>query len=107
VPRSQRFYELVAPFAGFGLERTTAGRAHFAGARGSFSVVADTPSEHVHVAFPASDDATVDAFHRAATRAGHRDNGPPGERRVQHEGYYAAFVLDPDGNNVELVNHNG
>ena len=37
---------------------------------------------------------------------GCRDNGPPGERPVYHDGYYAAFVLDPDGNNVEVVNHN-
>jgi hypothetical protein len=48
----------------------------------------------------------VDAFHRAATNAGYRDNGPPGERTVYHAGYYGAFILDPDGNNVEVVNHN-
>jgi catechol 2,3-dioxygenase-like lactoylglutathione lyase family enzyme len=48
----------------------------------------------------------VDAFHRAATDAGYRDNGRPGERPIYHSGYYAAYVLDPDGNNVELVNHN-
>jgi len=42
----------------------------------------------------------------AATAAGCRDNGAPGERAVYHAGYYAAFVLDPDGNNVEVVNHN-
>jgi catechol 2,3-dioxygenase-like lactoylglutathione lyase family enzyme len=65
-----------------------------------------TPTEHVHMAFGASDDATVDAFHQAATEAGYHDNGPPGERAVYHPGYYGAFVLDPDGNNVEVVNHN-
>ena len=48
----------------------------------------------------------MDAFHGAITGAGFRDNGPPGERPVYHEGYYGAFVLDPDGNNIELVNHN-
>ena len=53
-----------------------------------------------------SDDATVDAFHREAVEAGYRDNGAPGERPVYHPGHYGAFVLDPDGNNVELVNHN-
>jgi catechol 2,3-dioxygenase-like lactoylglutathione lyase family enzyme len=58
------------------------------------------------MAFPAHDDATVDAFHRAATQAGYPDNGPPGERRRYHPGYYAAYVLDPDGNNIEVVNHN-
>ena len=45
-------------------------------------------------------------FHREATAAGYRDNGPPGERSVYHPGYYGAFVLDPDGNNIEVVNHN-
>ena len=60
----------------------------------------------MHLAFPAGDDATVDAFHRAAVAAGYRDNGAPGERPEYHTGYYAAFVLDPDGNNVEVVSHN-
>jgi catechol 2,3-dioxygenase-like lactoylglutathione lyase family enzyme len=48
----------------------------------------------------------VNEFHRAALEAGYRDNGTPGERSVYHAGYYSAYVLDPDGNNVELVNHN-
>ena len=57
-----------------------------------------------HLAFQARDRATVDAFHRAALAAGGRDNGAPGERDY-HPGYYAAFVLDPDGNNIEAVFH--
>jgi hypothetical protein len=57
------------------------------------------------MAFPAADDASVHAFHAAATQAGYRDNGAPGERAIYHPGYYAAFVCDPDGNNVEVVNH--
>jgi catechol 2,3-dioxygenase-like lactoylglutathione lyase family enzyme len=48
----------------------------------------------------------VRAFHAAALAAGHEDNGGPGERAVYHAGYYGAFVLDPDGHNVEVVNHN-
>ena len=60
----------------------------------------------MHIAFLAMDVATVDAFHAAALDAGGTDNGPPGRRPQYHERYYAAFVLDPDGNNVELVNHN-
>jgi hypothetical protein len=48
----------------------------------------------------------VEAFHRTALAAGYRDNGPPGERSVYHPGYYGAFVLDSDGNNIEVVNHN-
>jgi catechol 2,3-dioxygenase-like lactoylglutathione lyase family enzyme len=105
---AKRFYETIAPQSGFGLRSEPPGRAHFAGESGSFAVVVDERpvTRHVHVAFPAADDATVDEFHRAATEAGYRDNGPPAERRIYHEGYYAAYVLDPDGNNVEVVNHN-
>ncbi|QCU72803.1 VOC family protein [Luteimonas yindakuii] len=57
-----------------------------------------------HFAFQARDRAAVDAFHRAALAAGGSDNGAPGERPY-HPGYYAAFVLDPDGNNIEAVHH--
>jgi catechol 2,3-dioxygenase-like lactoylglutathione lyase family enzyme len=106
VGAAKRFYEVVAPYAGFRLRRETPERAQFVGESGSFSVVAGSPTEHVHLAFPTRDDAAVDAFHRAVIDAGYRDNGPPGERAVYHPGYYGAFVLDPDGNNVELVNHN-
>jgi catechol 2,3-dioxygenase-like lactoylglutathione lyase family enzyme len=58
----------------------------------------------IHLAFQAPDRTTVDRFHPAAVAAGGRDNGAPGERSY-HPGYYAAFVLDPDGNNVEVVHH--
>ena len=57
-----------------------------------------------HLAFQAQDRAMVDAFHKAALASGGKDNGAPGERRY-HPGYYAAFVLDPDGNNIEAVYH--
>lgn len=57
-----------------------------------------------HLAFQARDRAMVDAFHRAALAHGGKDNGAPGERPY-HPGYYAAFVLDPDGNNIEAVHH--
>lgn len=57
-----------------------------------------------HLAFQARDRAAVDAFHRAGLAAGGRDNGGPGER-AYHPGYYAAFLLDPDGNNIEAVFH--
>ena len=74
---------------------------------GDFSIAADDEpvAQNVHIAFPAKSREEVDAFHRAAMEAGYRDNGPPGERPVYHEGYYGAFVLDPDGNNVEAVFH--
>ena len=58
-----------------------------------------------HFAFQAKNREQVDAFHKAAIGAGGRDNGAPGERASYHPGYYAAFVLDPDGNNLEAVFH--
>jgi catechol 2,3-dioxygenase-like lactoylglutathione lyase family enzyme len=79
-------------------------------AEGAFSIdelfVSDDgePTTGLHIAFQARDRETVDRFHRAALAAGGRDNGPPGERHY-HPGYYGAYVLDPDGNNVEAVFH--
>jgi catechol 2,3-dioxygenase-like lactoylglutathione lyase family enzyme len=103
---SQRFYETIAPYAGFRLANANE-RSRFVGRGGSFTLLEDgPPAEHVHLAFPASENATVDAFHCAALEAGYRDNGAPGERGQYHPGYYAAYVVDPDGHNVEVVNHN-
>lgn len=62
-------------------------------------------SGSVHVAFAASSRAQVDAFHEAALAAGGKDNGAPGLREHYHPNYYGAFVLDPDGNNIEAVCH--
>jgi catechol 2,3-dioxygenase-like lactoylglutathione lyase family enzyme len=59
----------------------------------------------LHVAFAAEDRATVDAFYRAAIAAGAKDNGGPGLRPHYHPNYYGAFVLDPDGHNIEAVCH--
>jgi catechol 2,3-dioxygenase-like lactoylglutathione lyase family enzyme len=63
------------------------------------------PTGGAHVAFTAADRPTVDAFHAAAMAAGARDNGGPGLRPHYHPDYYAAFVLDPDGHNIEAVCH--
>ena len=60
---------------------------------------------HLHLAFQAENRAQVDAFHRAALAAGGKDNGPPGLRPNYHANYYAAFVIGPDGHNVEAVCH--
>jgi len=90
---AKRFYDTVAPFGGF-----SAGSEEF-------ELVAGEPTENLHLAFEAISNETVDAFHRALIDAGYRDNGAPGPRHY-HAGYYGAFVLDPDGNNVEVVNHN-
>jgi catechol 2,3-dioxygenase-like lactoylglutathione lyase family enzyme len=105
---SKRFYERVAPYAGFSLvnRRDNPDRARYSGGNGSFSIVDGKPTENVHVAFAVEDNAIIDAFHEAVVKAGYRSNGAPGERPEYHAGYYGAFVLDPDGNNVELVNHN-
>ena len=62
------------------------------------------PTTGLHIAFQAQHRDAVDAFYTAALESGGRDNGAPGER-AYHPGYYAAYVLDPDGNNVEAVYH--
>ena len=59
----------------------------------------------LHVAFAAPDRSSVDAFYAAALAAGGRDNGPPGLRLHYHPYYYGAFILDPDGHNIEAVSH--
>jgi catechol 2,3-dioxygenase-like lactoylglutathione lyase family enzyme len=105
---SRRFYTAIAPHAGLRLTHDEPDRVQFSGPDYSFSLVRDGRplTEHVHLAFSARDDATVRAFHAAALAAGYEDHGAPGERTVYHPGYYGAFVLDPDGHNIEVVNHN-
>lgn len=105
---SKRFYMTIAPYAGLRIGVDQPGHVQMVGDSYSFSLVADQRphTEHVHLALPAQDDATVRAFHAAALAAGYEDHGAPGERAVYHPGYYAAFVLDPDGHNIEVVNHN-
>jgi catechol 2,3-dioxygenase-like lactoylglutathione lyase family enzyme len=84
-----------APAAGFGAK----GKPDFwIGGEGGL----DKP---LHVAIVAKDRATVDAFYKAAIAAGGRDNGAPGIRAHYHANYYGAFVLDPDGHNIEAVCH--
>ena len=102
---TKRFYETIAPVLGLRFGGTRPERFHVAAGDRSFALVRGEPTRNVHLAFPVADDAAVGEFHRAALAAGYRDNGPPGERRY-HPGYYGAFVLDPDGNNIEAVNHN-
>ncbi|WP_370552393.1 MULTISPECIES: VOC family protein [unclassified Conexibacter] len=105
---SGRFYATIAPHAGVELTHEEPQYVGFGGSDFSFSFVRDERplTEHVHIAFPAREDETVRAFHAAAIAAGYEDHGAPGERAVYHPGYYGAFVLDPDGHNVEVVNHN-
>jgi len=104
---SARFYATIAAHAGLRIGPAT-DRVQLLGEDFSFSLVNDERplTEHVHLAFSARDDDTVRAFHAAALAAGYEDHGGPGERLAYHPGYYGAFVLDPDGHNVEVVNHN-
>jgi catechol 2,3-dioxygenase-like lactoylglutathione lyase family enzyme len=105
---SRRFWETVAPALSLEVTEDRGTRFHVWSGNRSFALVADgrPPAENVHLAFPVPDDEAVAEFHRVATSAGYRDNGRPGERPLYHPGYVGAFVLDPDGNNVEAVNHN-
>jgi catechol 2,3-dioxygenase-like lactoylglutathione lyase family enzyme len=65
----------------------------------------DVTAPPAHVAIVAGNKARVDAFHDAALKAGGKDNGAPGTRAEYHPGYYGAFILDPEGNNIEAVIH--
>jgi catechol 2,3-dioxygenase-like lactoylglutathione lyase family enzyme len=107
VGASTAFYATIGAAAGLTIRRqTTDSAAYSVGASdGSFLVIAGEPTQNVHIAFSGEDD-DVRRFHADATAAGYRSNGEPGERPRYHAGYYAAFVLDPDGNNIEVVNHN-
>ena len=113
--RSRRFYqEALAPLD-IGLIMTvtpdqteSGGTAHGFGSDGKpYFWVGDNErvGEGTHVAFGVDSRAKVDAFHEAALAAGGRDNGAPGIRSHYHPNYYAAFVLDPDGHNIEAVSH--
>ncbi|HDL8054052.1 TPA: VOC family protein [Yersinia enterocolitica] len=73
---------------------------------GAFWITQGTPSTpRMHLAFSAKNKEEVDAFHSTALQAGGKDNGAPGYRPQYHHGYYAAFILDPDGYNIEAVYH--
>ncbi len=107
LPASQAFYEAV--FKVLKLPMGGTGEGYF-WADELFVSTADSEAAHGeltgrhHLAFQAQDRAMVEAFHQAALAAGGKDNGAPGERKY-HPGYYAAFVIDPDGNNIEAVYH--
>jgi catechol 2,3-dioxygenase-like lactoylglutathione lyase family enzyme len=103
---STSFYSTIGAAAGLTIRRQAADRAAFGvGASDGFlSLIVGDPTQNLHIAFSGDDDE-VRRFHEDATAAGYRSNGEPGERPRYHAGYYSAFVLDPDGNNIEVVNH--
>lgn len=107
LPASQAFYEAVfkvlkVPMGGKGDSYFWADEL-FVSTADSEAAHGELTGRH-HLAFQAQDRAMVEAFHKAALAAGGKDNGGPGERPY-HPGYYAAFVIDPDGNNIEAVYH--
>ena len=109
--RSRAFYEkALAPLGMTLLMEFSGAAAGFGrddGGRPSFFIEAygEPVRGRLHIALRAQDRAEVDAFHAAAIEAGGTDNGAPGPRPVYHAHYYGAYVLDPDGNNVEAVCH--
>jgi catechol 2,3-dioxygenase-like lactoylglutathione lyase family enzyme len=105
---SRRFYEAALETLGFRLIVEMEGAVAFGPSRedSDFWIAENSdPTAHLHLAFTSPDRESVDAFHAAALAAGGRDNGAPGLRPRYHESYYAAYVFDPDGNNVEAVFH--
>jgi len=107
LPASRRFYQAVfdalgVPIGGEGDDFFWADEV-FVSSADSKAALGELTGRH-HLAFQARDRAAVEAFHQAALAAGGRDNGAPG-LRPYHPGYYAAFALDPDGNNIEAVYH--
>jgi catechol 2,3-dioxygenase-like lactoylglutathione lyase family enzyme len=104
---SRRFYAAVLqaldiPLGGEAPDRFWADEL-FVSSADSSSANGQLTGRH-HLAFQAKDRATVDAFYKAGLENGGKDNGAPGERRY-HPGYYAAYLIDPDGNNIEAVHH--
>lgn len=107
IEASRRFYKAVlgaigVPIGGEGKDFFWADELFVSSA--SSEAAAGMLTGRHHLAFQAGDHATVDAFHAAGLKAGGADNGKPGPRNY-HPGYYAAFLFDPDGNNIEAVYH--
>jgi catechol 2,3-dioxygenase-like lactoylglutathione lyase family enzyme len=106
VAATRRFYGAIAPAVGLRPGIDEADHVQFVGDGMLLSCVSGAaPTENLHLAFKARDNDRVGEFHAAGIAAGFADNGGPGERRY-HDGYYAAFLFDPDGNNIEAVCHN-
>lgn len=104
--RSRAFYERTLAPLGCRVLMEFGGMCGFGDAKPFFWMKqGDPPTTPQHIAFAARRRADVDAFHAAALEAGARDNGRPGLRPDYHAAYYAAFVLDPDGHNLEAVTH--
>jgi catechol 2,3-dioxygenase-like lactoylglutathione lyase family enzyme len=104
--RAKDFYEKALKPLGYKLLMEYGQAAGMGeGTKPDFWFAAGTPGSISHIALTASDRKTVDAFYKAAMAAGGKDNGKPGIRKEYHPTYYGAFVLDPDGHNIEAVCH--
>ncbi len=112
--KSRAFYTAALQPLGISLLMEVTAEQTGAGAHAGFGIapkpffwIGDhgSPCSGVHIAFTAGNRSQVDQFYRAALKAGGRSNGEPGLRPHYHENYYGAFVLDPDGNNIEVVCH--
>jgi catechol 2,3-dioxygenase-like lactoylglutathione lyase family enzyme len=105
--RAKHFYEQALAPLGYSLQMEFEGAAGFGAGEGipDFWIGSSPERGATHVALSASDRAAVDKFYEAAIAAGAQDNGPPGLRPHFHETYYAAYVHDADGNNIEAVTH--
>jgi catechol 2,3-dioxygenase-like lactoylglutathione lyase family enzyme len=105
--RAKRFYEAILTPLGYRVVYEEDGTLAYFADRGGldFGIGRRDPVGGAHVAFACPDRETVDAFHAGALAAGGRDNGPPGLRPQYDASYYAAYVLDGDGNNIEAVCH--
>jgi catechol 2,3-dioxygenase-like lactoylglutathione lyase family enzyme len=94
-PLGYQLFKEIERWAGFGKD----GKADF------WFGESDIVQNPMHIAFQADNRAQVNAFYEAAIAAGAKDNGKPGIREIYHPNYYGAFVLDPDGHNIEAVCH--
>jgi catechol 2,3-dioxygenase-like lactoylglutathione lyase family enzyme len=105
--RSKLFFETALRPLGYRLvfEHAISGAGFGRSGKPDFWIKQGQPSPSLHIAFASDDRATVDAFYEAAISAHGRDNGGPGLRVEYHPAYYGAFVLDPDGHNIEAVCH--
>ena len=103
--KSKAFFERALAPLGYKCLMEFPGAAGFGKDRPDFWISQGQKSNPTHIAFAADERSIVDGFHKAATGAGGKDNGQPGLRKEYHPTYYGAFVLDPDGNNIEAVCH--